>query len=348
MDKAKKVETISFVAGRSGGHIIPALTLAQQQNTQTLFFSTNTTLDYKILKNNPIVTQHIPLALNNIPNSFFKIPLFVLQLAHAFIKSLWHLLRNRPKKIICMGGYVSIPVCLAGWVLRIPITLWELNVIPGKATIFLAPFATTINVCFSKTQKYLPKYNCIVAQYPIKYHPKTKQITTKEARNKLNLNSNKKTILILGGSQGSIALNKVVPKWIKNNLEEKNAVQVIHQTGANDSINWEDWYTKNNIQALVFSFYNDLALHYRAASLVLCRSGSGTLHEIVWFNIPCITVPLETKTTNHQLYNAQAIAERHSTVVCCNIKTIYCKLQEKFNEISISHPINFDPNELQR
>ncbi len=307
--------TLCFVAGKSGGHIIPCLTLARQHctkniNTFVLFFSADTTLDHTIVSNNPLVSLHIPL-----PFFFVQIRSFVdycalpLRALASFIMSVFYLLKYKPTEIITSGGVVALPVCYAGFLLRIPISAYCLDAIPGKAIKALQPIATTINVCFKNAQKFLK--NTRVVPYPVKYAQEDRVLPQKQALNTLDLDPQKKTIVILGGSQGSLFLNECIKKWIMDPSFPRQNVQIIHQTGSVDAINWQHLYTQNNIKPYVFSYRSDLAPIYAAADLIICRAGAGTLFEILFFDKKCIVIPLTTKTTTHQIDNARIIAKEY-------------------------------------
>src|ERR1700735_464553 len=133
---------VAFVAGRSGGHILPALTLAhnaKHEGKTVLFFSTTHQLDQKIIKGNPDVDQYIPLSLIGFSlTNPFKLLLFMTQLISTCIKALRILRTHKVEEIVSTGGYISIPVCFAARMLKIPICLYELNVIPGRASYTIA------------------------------------------------------------------------------------------------------------------------------------------------------------------------------------------------------------------
>lgn len=318
----KKEKTICFVAGKSGGHIIPALTLAQKarekhEQTHILFFSTASSLDKKITEATSTINQHISLALENVPYKRpWRFPIFFWQLIRSFFSALKYLQKNKPETVISTGGYIAIPVCLAARILRIPIELFELNVLPGKATTFLAPFAQIIHLCFEETQKNLSKKSCKLAEYPIRYKPVENAKQAQEiAINKLELDPSKKTVLVLGGSQGSLNINTKIKKWVSENPQLKDTMQIIHQTGALDQTNWQTFYTNAGIKAVTADFFNDLETLYQAADLVVCRSGAGSLFETIFFKKPCITIPLETKSNTHQVHNALAMRKRFPSLV---------------------------------
>lgn len=302
----KSSKSICFAAGKSGGHIIPCLTIAQQQypDHEILFFSTDAPLDMQIIGNQ--ADYHITLPLGNLKYTrWYQYPLIVWYLCSSFFKSLYYLAKHKPTKIISTGGIVAIPVCVAGFLLRIPIELFELNVVPGKAIKALARLATTIYVCFPDAQTYLP--SSIVKDYPVRFtHTQT---TPQEARVRIGLDPDKKTYFILGGSQGSLFLNNLMRQFVEQYAN--HAYQVIHQTGAQDTTDWQMFYAQHQIPAQIFSYHHNLADYYAAADLVITRAGAGTLFELLFFNKPHMVIPLATKTTVHQRNNAYALAAQY-------------------------------------
>lgn len=309
MSKVQKI-SIAFAAGHSGGHIVPCLTIAQQSHAHAhcIFFSTTSKLDAQILHNHPQVHTHIPLNVST-PRRWYQYPGYLLRLMGAFFKSLLHLHRIKPAKMVSSGGLVAVPVCMAAWVLRIPIELYELNAVPGKAIKFLAPVATKIYVCFEMAEKHFPKTKCLKTSYPLRYA----HITSKKDNviSELNFTKNRKTIFILGGSQGSRAINQAIAILLTQHPELAAQLQIIHQTGASDTTDYAALYHSLGVPAHVFPFHDNLAQFYTVADLVIARAGAGTIFETLFFGTPCILIPLETKATDHQLDNAKAITHEH-------------------------------------
>lgn len=326
-------KSICFVAGRSGGHIIPGLTLATQFTQKNpdyniIFFTSNTKLDQSIIFNYPNINTVINLELPNFPRlNILKYPKFIWLFFKSFYISFQALWEFSPEKVISMGGYISIPVCLSAWILQIPIELFELNAVPGTAIKFLRPFATKIFVCFSEAQKFFKKSKVEIAAYPIRFD---KKIDKSEACHKLNLNSNKKILFICGGSQGSGFINKLLIKFVETYPNVGTSLQIIHQTGSSDKVLLEEIYKKNNIDALVFDYRHDLDVCYCAADLVIARAGAGTLFELVFFEKQSIIIPLETKTTNHQIDNALAMVDLKPKLFHVLIQNKIDKEQNKF------------------
>lgn len=298
--------TLCVVAGHSGGHILPALTLAHEwlsiNKGSCIFFSTTRTLDAAILRDRSTQIRHIPLNFTH-----FSLRTFV----HAFLQS-YRALRTASdvQKVITTGGIVAIPVCLAAVLLRIPIELYELNAAPGKTTRFLAPFATKILVCFAQAQRFFAAKKCSVAQYPLQ--PALRAILTDhEARTLLGLGTTTTTILVMGGSQGSLFMNNLIKQWVQENPHDAQRMQIIHQTGNNDTTNWHAFYEQHNIRAFTCAYYDAPHVFYAAADIIICRSGAGSLFEAVHYKKPCITIPLEGVAENHQVLNARAMALAH-------------------------------------
>lgn len=314
----KKVlkKVLCGVAGASGGHIIPGIillgTLAQQEDADVLFFSTNTQFDRSILEHYLTSFTHCSLPVIPVPGKkVWRYPLFFYHTLSAFFTSLRALRRYRPTKVISMGGFISVPVCLAARVLRIDIQLFELNAVPGKAVRWLAPFARTIFVCFDDAARSFDQNKVQHASYPLRFTDKD-MMSQKEARVRLNLSPDKKVILVLGGSQGSQALNALMKRFFETSSEKDLAV--IHQTGAvkgsDPQKEFEQFYKERGIEAVVFAYAHELNISYAAADLVISRAGAGSVFELEFFKKKSILIPLEISAEAHQLENALAMIKR--------------------------------------
>ena len=294
---------ICCATGKSGGHIIPNLTWARKQypHAKILFFSNNTPLDYALLKNN--VDYHVPLVIPRTGNLVNKL-ILPCALGWASLQSVFYLIRYQPHVILTTGGIEALPVCFAGWLLRIPIDLYEVNAAPGKASYVLSFVASKIFVCFKKAQQYFK--NAQLIDYPmrdISSEPITIPHFSKE----------RKTILILGGSQGSKSLNSTIKTIIsKNTVNDR--IQIIHQYGS-DAQEWNNFYTQAKVPAVTFDFSSTIHAYYPHADIVICRSGAGSLFETIYFKKKCITIPLEHVGGNHQVVNAHAMAQEYPDMV---------------------------------
>lgn len=300
------IQPICAVASGSGGHIIPCITLARHQaylsHQPLLFIGNSQALDTTIHQHYPGISTTAYLTLPKVPyRQWWKLPLFAIQVATTFFKSIQILHKEKPSVVISTGGYLSIPVCLAAALLRIPIDLFELNAQPGRTTQLIAPLTTRLFICFKETQRYFKK-QAILASYPLRFTAQEKKPVTPD----------KPTLLILGGSQGSTFLNTM---FEKSSIDLLRSWRIIHQTGTTDQKRVEQFYTQHGIEHTVFAFYHQLADYYNQASLIICRAGAGSIFETLFFEKPCIIIPLSTTTTNHQKYNAYASQHDHPDLV---------------------------------
>lgn len=308
-----KQKVICGVAARSGGHILPCLTKLQQErseNTEIFFFTSHKELDNTISEQFPWISKQVTLTLDNIPyKKPWLFPLFIWQFTKSFITSFALFIQKRPEKIVSTGGYLSLPVCFAARCAFVPVELFELNVKPGKASRVIAPFAKKLSVCFKETQNYLGS-SCIVEPYPLRFSfdHTNKQHKTK-ALTSLGFEENKKTIFVLGGSQGSIFLNTLLCTTLQ--YLDRSLIQIIHQAGHNEIEKLKLFYQQMHIRAHVFAYDQNLIPYYQAADIVICRSGAGTLFETAFFKKSCITIPLEIRGNSHQVDNAYAIKDMH-------------------------------------
>lgn len=314
------IKTYCFVAGVSGGHILPALNLAhdlKQKNpdTRIIMITTHGDLDAKVLQQNKDLEHHA-LRLRAVPyRQWYKLPFFGLQALQSFFQSLRILYTTKPEHVITTGSHIALPVCAAAWLLRIPIELVALDVEPGKTLLALAPLATTISTCFEKTKDYFPKNDCVLRPYPLSSYIRSLSCTREELMNELGFDSAKKTLLIVGGSQGSVSLNNAIKTLIITHPDIAQSIQIIHQTGSSDITNWPAFYAEYGITAHAFAYNPELVRYYTAADCIITRAGSGSLHEILHLKKPCIIIPLITNTTHHQRANAQAMRDRHPELV---------------------------------
>jgi len=348
-------KTICFVAGHSGGHIVPCLTMAaelKEHNAaqQILFISGDAPLDRTVIGNHPALDTVAYLKTMQVPyRKPWLLPRFVFTVLRTFAAS-WRLLRrHRPHKVVTTGGFIAIPVCLAAWLLRIPIELFELNVLPGNTIRALAPLAQTINVVFETTKARFPAHKTKLKPYPIRF---TQRITDREELfDTIRLHPERQTLFVIGGSQGSQALNNLITTWILRRSMVISHLQVIHQAGSAEAVaHLHHWYNQHHIPSYVFAYSDQIAPLYQAADMVVTRAGSGTLAELQFFEKKAIIIPLETQITDHQLHNAQAVAQLHPQLfTVMRQQDIEKKADEFYQALCavFAHP-RTSPSELRR
>lgn len=334
---------ICFAAGKSGGHIIPCLAQAtafKQENpaTEILFFSTQSALDTRIIQLHDAVDYHVALPFHGITiQRWYHVITIPFQLMRSVAQCMRIFIRQRPNKVISTGGFIALPVCIAAYVLRIPIELQELNVTPGSAIAWLAPLATTVSVCFRRTMHALSNKRVELMHYPHRFS--TAQLLAErsdELYTHYTLSPTRQTLLVLGGSQGSQRLNEYMTTLVERKLIDVHAIQIIHQTGSEESAHGiAALYATYGIPHYVVSFAHDIAAWYTLADLVICRAGAGNLFETAAFKKRSVIIPLELTGDMHQLLNAQEMVIENQRLF-----TMIRQKQISENPAILAHTIN--------
>jgi UDP-N-acetylglucosamine--N-acetylmuramyl-(pentapeptide) pyrophosphoryl-undecaprenol N-acetylglucosamine transferase len=315
-----KKKALCVAAGKSGGHLIPALELAktwreQHDQNDVVLCTYGTQLDQKIYNAYPFISTVKAFNFTTfVLRKVWRYPIIAYQAVRACVTA-WRLLRGHSvERVITTGGFVALPVCIAAKLLRIPIDVYELNVHPGKAVQAIARLGARVHVVFEQTRTAMPK--ATAAEYPIRFsvadrltRVAAQQQLTQAIASALPLQPERKTLFILGGSQGSQYLNELVLQFLAARPDLHSAVQIIHQTGGITK-RYVEAYERLGVPHLVFDFHQSMAACYQAADLTICRAGAGTLFELKFFNQPAVIVPLVAASTGHQSANAAAIQQQ--------------------------------------
>ncbi len=292
-------KNIVIATGGTGGHIFPAVSLMEYLNKIGFVSILTTDLrGYKFIdKKNMRKTILIDSSSLNRGKKFISI----LKILSSIFRSLIILFKNKPKFIFGMGGYASFPVCLAGILLRIPIVIYENNLLIGKANRFLAPFSKRIFVTYKDIQGINTKYKdrTIVTGNIIRENILNfSKSNDHETRDCLN-------ILVLGGSQAAKIFAEKLPDIFINCKKNNIKFKIYQQCLDEQKFDLQKIYETNNINHELFSFTYDILKYYKLANLVITRAGSSALAELLNCNIPIISIPLASSSENHQLQNAQ-------------------------------------------
>ncbi len=297
----KTNKRILIATGGTGGHVFPAYSLAKHFIKNDYFVKITTDKrglnylkDYSEIK---IKTISSTTPFNkNLLSSFFSF--FIL--AYAFVQSLVFLSRYKPNVVFGMGGYASFPVCIAAKFLRIPFLTYENNLFIGKTNKYLLPFTYKMFVSYSELEGVNQKYKSKIAVVG--------NIIREEI---LNYNQNKNNsydgslnILILGGSQAAKSFAEKLPEVFKRCLSENIQLRIFQQCLKSQNKKLEEEYISLKIDHEIFNFSHSILNYFSKVDLVITRSGSSILAELLNCNIPIISVPLPSSADNHQLKNA--------------------------------------------
>lgn len=284
------MKKIVFTGGGTLGHVMPNIFLMEELKKDNKLYYIGSNSIEKDRVGNLAEFKQIPATKLVRGKVFvnFKIP-FVLMSAIFQAKKI--LKEIKPDIIFSKGGYVSLPVCIAGRMLKIPIIAHESDYSFGLANKIILKMCDQMCVNFENLTKKSKK---IIYTGPI--FSKSFESKKRDGLN-LNLDKNKPTLLIVGGSLGSAKINDIVYSILNDILENFN---VIHITGkGNKKLNSYQNYN-------AFTMVDDMCCLYNNADFVIGRSGAGVTAECFYKHLPMILIPLENKATRgDQLQNAK-------------------------------------------
>ncbi|MDP2928473.1 MAG: undecaprenyldiphospho-muramoylpentapeptide beta-N-acetylglucosaminyltransferase [Candidatus Omnitrophota bacterium] len=309
---------ILIACGGSGGHIFPAVALAEglkakDRFAEIIFVGSNKALDRRIFVKEGF--RYYLLSANKLPyKASFKTLLFLLALSVDILKSLFILMKERPGITVGFGGYVSAPVIIAAYILGIPRIVHEQNVVPGRANAVLFRFADRIAISFKETRIYLSACakKAVFTGNPIR----ASILKDDKAGNikKLGLDPGKFTILVIGGSLGAHNLNKAFLKALSRmDRSIRSSLQIIHITGVTDYGWASDAYKELSLEHRVHSFLDRIEEAYSASDLIVTRSGASAIFEIAYFARPMILIPYPF-ALSHQSENARIFSTKGAAI----------------------------------
>lgn len=301
-----RTRKILIATGGTGGHVYPAIALAQQlvaqvPNSKILFVGGN-------LGSNRYFDQdafpHATVSCGSlIDKSPKKFTVACYNIGKGICQSLLLVKRFKPDVAVGFGSYFSFPPLVAAKLLGVPLVLHEANSVPGKVNRLLAPWTESVGVHFPETV-HLLKGNAVEVGMPLREGYQRSGVTPAEARLYFGLSPDATTLLVFGGSQGASVINILVAGAL-DRLQTGLPLQVLHFTGDPNVIPLlQKSYQKSNIQAVVKAFESNMQMAWQAADLVISRSGAGTIAEQLEFEVPGILIPYPRAAENHQDHNA--------------------------------------------
>ena len=301
----KNNSKIAIVAGGTGGHIFPAISLLEQlinEKKEIIFFS-DTRVRNIINKNkNLFKKKNVTFYSLKISRNFKDFFCFFKNFFKIFI----YIKKNNPKIIIGFGGYTTIPFLLISKILFKPIILHEQNIIIGLTNKIFSPFSKKIIFGWGDKKK-----NKINKKFFYIRNPVRKKILNLRKKVKFITHKKKIIILIVGGSQGATILDNIIPKSLHllPNQIKKN-IEVYHQCSKNNFDSVKKNYLKNKIKCTCKTFFNNLPDIMFKSQFVISRSGASTLSEISTLGKPSILIPYKFAKNNHQEKNAKWLIDK--------------------------------------
>jgi len=303
---------VILAGGGTGGHIYPAVAIASEfksryPDSEILFVGTKKGLEKEIVSKHQFRLEFISAKgfVRGLKKEILLLPFFLMR----SIIETWMIMRNfKPDIVVGTGGYVSLPVVLMAGIMGKKTLIQEQNSFPGLSTRILSLVAGRVCLSYENSANFF----LVRKKLKILGNPVRKGIISGE-KNKgikeLNLHPDKKTLFILGGSQGSKKINASVKEAV-NYFEQYEDIQLLWQTGEKDFENIKNFMKDKKITSSVFPFIQDMASAYAVSDLLVCRAGALTLSEIAACGKPSILIPYPFATGDHQRYNALFLKEK--------------------------------------
>jgi len=290
---------IVIAAGGTGGHLLPAQQLAEDLQKEAEILFAGHRLDVSpFFRRNQFSFRSIPAApLKLSPKGFFK---FAQTMIRGLFESFRMIRSFHPDCIVGFGSFHSFPILMAAFLMRRKIVLFEANCLLGKVNRLFAFDAKIIAAQF-----FLKSHSRRLRYVPLLPWKKQPDLMPKsEAKKALGLDPLRPVFLVFGGSQGAAFLNETIPVSLPVDA------QVVHLAG-NESAAFEtaERYRCAKIAAVVKSFESNMPLLYAAADFAVCRSGAGTVAELIRYALPALLIPFPFATEDHQTVNAEFLVK---------------------------------------
>jgi UDP-N-acetylglucosamine--N-acetylmuramyl-(pentapeptide) pyrophosphoryl-undecaprenol N-acetylglucosamine transferase len=304
-----------IAGGGTGGHLFPALAVGEvllEHGHEVLIFISEKDVDALATKDRgEFRFEKLPSI--GMPRLFSPAILGFLKRFNDSLAPCRRLYRKfQPHAVLGMGGFTSTAPILAGRMRKIPTFVHESNAIPGKANRLNARMTDAVLLGFEDCARYFPNSRFQVTGTPIR-KSLAQRVPREEALAAFGLSPERKTLLIMGGSQGARGINEAAIKALPQIKDLP--FQVIHLTGPNDEQMAAANYRREEIPAHVAAFCHQMELAYSAADLALSRSGAASLSELSHFGVPSLLIPYPFAAENHQVLNAAIFARQGAAVV---------------------------------
>jgi UDP-N-acetylglucosamine--N-acetylmuramyl-(pentapeptide) pyrophosphoryl-undecaprenol N-acetylglucosamine transferase len=300
--------------GGTGGHIYPAIAIANElklrfPNADFLFVGAKDKMEMQKVPQEGYVIKGLWIAgLQRQIN--LKNALFPFKLVDSLWKA-WLILREfRPDVVIGTGGFASGPLLQMANILGIPTVLQEQNSFPGITNKLLGKKAKAICVAYENLERFFQKEKLHLTGNPVRKDLIDVTRKRDEAIAYYNLNTGKKTLLILGGSLGARRINQLIEKELNSILDQN--VQIIWQCG---KLYFDEYkkYVSENVR--VVAFIEKMSLVYAASDVIISRAGASSVSELCMVGKPVVFIPSPNVAEDHQTKNAKAIVEKNGAIM---------------------------------
>jgi len=308
---------VMIAGGGTGGHIIPALSIGEalkQRNpkSELFFLGSDRGIEKEMIGGAGHRLEEFSLrGLPRRPDLKSIKAAWATFQAYRRIRGL--ISEFKPDVMVGTGGYVTVPAILAAHRAKVPIVIQEQNTVPGRANRLLARFATEIHIHFAESRRHFKQRGKLrLSGNPVRVKiPEGRALRT---LHRFRLYPDRKTVVILGGSQGAHSLNQAFCESLSH-FRGDRSVQFLIQTGAADHTEVLEAVRSSGVRAVVRGFFKNMEEIYGVAHLVVARAGAMTIAEISALGLPSLLVPYPHAMDDHQMANARALADKEAAVV---------------------------------
>ena len=300
--------------GGTGGHIYPAIAIANElkarfPDAEFLFVGAKDKMEMQKV---PQAGYHIKgLWIAGLQRKLtLQNALFPIKLINSLWKSRMILQQFKPNVVIGTGGFASGPLLQMANMMDIPTVIQEQNSYPGITNKLLSKKANKICVAYENLERFFPKEKMILTGNPVRQDLIDIESKKEEAIQYFNLDANKKTVLVLGGSLGARRVNQLIEKELDTILSQD--VQVIWQCG---KLYFEEYKKYNSQKVQVSAFIDRMDLVYAAADIVISRAGASSVSELCIVGKPVIFIPSPNVAEDHQTKNAKTIVDKKAALM---------------------------------
>ncbi|MEZ6044548.1 MAG: undecaprenyldiphospho-muramoylpentapeptide beta-N-acetylglucosaminyltransferase [Planctomycetaceae bacterium] len=303
---------ILFAGGGTGGHLFPGIAVAEEllnnnSALEIIFAGSRRGIEQEIINQTPY--EHLAIEIEP-STEFRRHPVrFLWRFKQACRQAAIELKRIDPQVVVGLGGFASLPFMWAAHRQKRPAILLEQNIIAGRATRFCSHWAHKVCLSFPDTKgKLSRRIEKVVTGNPVRKEIREIALQTPEQNHKPKL-------IILGGSQGSVSLNKFVLQAYVDLKSELAGWEIWHQTGVQDYETVEKQLNELGLNITCAPFFQQPEDLYRGATLAVCRAGATTLAELALVGIPAILIPYPYALADHQTANARYYEQHGGALV---------------------------------
>ncbi|PCJ20227.1 MAG: undecaprenyldiphospho-muramoylpentapeptide beta-N-acetylglucosaminyltransferase [Gammaproteobacteria bacterium] len=318
LDQAKKqqIRKVLIMAGGTGGHVFPALAVARaliEQGVQVEWLGTRQGIEAKIVEAEPNIVIHY-LNIEGIRGQGVKRLLMApLKISGAIYQAVKICNSIRPDVVLGMGGFVTGPGGVAARLSGIPLVIHEQNAVAGMTNKMLSYISNKVFEAFPNTfprRAWVTENRILATGNPVRVDIES----VSNPEQKYCDRNGPIRILVLGGSQGAVALNNLVPETIaKIDIDDRPLIR--HQVGPLNLDAAQRAYEERSVQANVVPFIDDMAEAYQWADFTICRAGALTLSELQQAGLPGVLVPYPYAVDDHQTRNAEVLVQAGGAVL---------------------------------